>query len=81
MSGNLDIEEAAYLVRHGWYMQHTKGEDIIMTRTNMCNEYIEHLAGPVLKPEIHQVLPLSYWAVEIRYGKAPTQASLSQNGK
>ena len=43
---NLDIEEVAYLVRHGWCMQSNKGHDIcIMTRANMSGEYVEHLAA------------------------------------
>ena len=75
LSSNLDIEEAAYLVRHGWYMQRHKGKDItIVTRTNMVGEYVEHLAGPAAHPSVHRHLPLSYWVVEIRYGRAPTQA-------
>ena len=80
-ASNLDIEEVAYLVRHGWYMQSNKGHDIcIMTRTNMSGEYIEHLAGPVAQPDVHQHLPLSYWVVEIRYGRAPTQAAIRKTG-
>ena len=79
-ASNLDIEEVAYLVRHGWYMQSNKGRDIcIMTRTNMSSEY-EHLAGPVAQPDVHQHLPLSYWVVEIRYGKAPTPAAIRKTG-
>ena len=81
LESNLDIEEAAYLVRHGWYMQRNKGQDItIMTRTNMVGEYVEHLAGPVARPSVHQHLPLSYWVVEIRYGRAPTQATIRKTG-
>ena len=80
-AGNVDIEEAAYLCRHGWYMQSNKGQDImIMTRTNLAGHYIEHLAGPVVQPEVHQCLPLSYWVVEIRYGKSPTQAAIRKTG-
>ena len=76
-ASTLDIEEVAYLVRHGWYMQPSKGHDIcIMTRTNRSGEYVEHLAGPVAQSDVHQHLPLSYRAVEIRYGKAPTQAAI-----
>ena len=80
-ASDLDIEEAAYLVRHGWYMQSNKGHDItIMTRTNMAGEYIEHLAGPVAQPDVHRHLPLSYWVVEIRYGRAPSQSAIRKTG-
>ena len=81
-AGDVDLEEAAYLCRHGWYMQSNKGHDImIMTRTNLAGHYyIEHLAGPAAQPEVHQCLPLSYWVVEIRYGKSPTQAAIRKTG-
>ena len=81
-AGDVDLEEAAYLCRHGWYMQSNKGHDImIMTRTNLAGHYyIEHLAGPAVHPEVHQCLPLSYWVVEIRYGKSPTQAAIRKTG-
>ena len=75
-ASNVDIEEVSYLVRHGWYMQSNMGRDImIMARTNQAYASIEHLAGPMCEPEVHQYLPLSYWAVEIRYGKCPSAAA------
>ena len=80
-ASNVDIEEVAYLVRHGWYMQSNMGRDImIMARTNQAYESIEHLAGPMCEPEVHQYLPLSYWVVEIRYGKCPTAAAIRKTG-
>ena len=80
-ASNVDIEEAAYLCRHGWYTQSNNGQDImIMTRTNLAGHYIEHLAGPVVQPDVHQHLPLSYWVVEIRYGRSPTQAAIRKTG-
>ena len=80
-ASNVDIEEVAYLVRHGWYMQSNMGHDImIMTRTNQAYEVIEHLAGPMCEPEVHQYLPLSYWVVEIRYGKCPSAAAIRKTG-
>ena len=64
-ASNVDIEEVSYLVRHGWYMQSNMGRDImIMARTNQAYASIEHLAGPMCEPEVHQYLPLSYWVVE-----------------
>ena len=80
-ANNIDVEEVAYLVRHGWCMQPNKGRDImIMTRANHCMESIEHLAGPRCDPDVHQYLPLSYWVVEIRYGKCPTAAAIRKTG-
>ena len=80
-ANNVDIEEVAYLFRHGWYMQSNTGHDImIMTRTSQAYEVIEHLAGPRCEPEVHQYLPLSYWVVEIRYGKCPTAAAIRKTG-
>ena len=72
-ASNVDIEEAAYLVRHGWYMQ-------IMTRTNFAQHHVEHLAGSTCEPEVHQFLPLSYWVVAIRYGNCPTAAAIRKTG-
>ena len=80
-ASNIDIEEASYLVRHGWYMQSNMSRDImVMARTNYSFEHIQHLAGPMCSPEVHQHLPLSYWVVEIRYGKAPTAATIRKTG-
>ena len=80
-ANNIDVEEVAYLVRHGWCVQPNKGRDImIMTRANHCMESIEHLAGPRCDPDVHQYLPLSYWVVEIRYGKCPTAAAIRKTG-
>ena len=80
-ASNVDIEEVAYLVRHGWYMQSNMGRDImIMARTNQADASIEHLAGPMCEPEVHQYLPLSYWVVEIRYGKCPSAAAIRKTG-
>ena len=80
-ASNVDIEEVAYLVRHGWYMQSNMGRGImIMARTNQAYESIEHLAGPMCEPEVHQYLPLSYWVVEIRYGKCPSAAAIRKTG-
>ena len=80
-ANNVDLEEVAYLVRHGWYAQFNKGHDImIMTRTNECFQNIEHLAGSRCTPDVHQYLPLSYWVVEIRYGKCPTAAAIRKLG-
>ena len=79
-ANKVDIEEVSYLCRHSWYMQ-SKGRDImIMTRTNQAYAYVEHLAGPMCEPEVHQYLPLSYWVVEIRYGKSPTAAAIRKTG-
>ena len=62
-------------------MQSNMGRDImIMARTNQAYESIEHLAGPMREPEVHQYLPLSYWVVEIRYGKCPTAAAIRKTG-
>ena len=80
-ANNVDIEEAAYLVRHGWYMQSNRAHDImIMTRTNYAQHYVEHLAGSTCEHEVHQFLPLSYWVVEIRYGNCPTTAAIRKTG-
>ena len=80
-ASNVDIEEVSYLVRHGWYMQSNMGRDImIMARTNQAYASIEHLAGPMREPEVHQYLPLSYWVVEIRYGKCPSAAAIRKTG-
>ena len=80
-ASNVDIEEAAYLVRHGWYMQSNKAHDImIMTRTNFAQHHVEHLAGSTCESEVHQFLPLSYWVVEIRYGNCPTAAAIRKTG-
>ena len=80
-ASNVDIEEVAYLVRHGWYMQSNMGRDImIMACTNQAYESIEHLAGPMCEPEVHQYLPLSSWVVVIRYGKCPTAAAIRKTG-
>ena len=71
-ASDVDYDEMTYLCRHGWYMQSNMGRDImIMTRTNLAGHHIEHLAGPMCEPDVHQYLPLSYWVVEIRYGKSP----------
>ena len=60
-ASNVDIEEVSYLVRHGWHLQSNMGRDImITTRTNQAYAVIEHLAGPMCAPEVHQYLPLSY---------------------
>ena len=48
----------------------------VMVRTNNCREYIQHLAGSCLRPELHKTLPLSHRIVEIRFGGAPTQATI-----
>ena len=45
-----------------------------------CREYIQHLAGSRLRPELHATLPLSYWIVEISFGKAPTPATIGKMG-
>ena len=80
-ANNVDIEEVSYLCRHGWYTQSNMGRDImIMTRTSQAYAYVEHLAGPMREPEVHQYLPLSYWVAEIRYGKSPTAAAIRKTG-
>ena len=62
-------------------MQSNMGRDImIMARTNQAYASIEHLAGPMCEPEVHQYLPLSYWVVEIRYGKCPSAAAIRKTG-
>ena len=76
-ASNVGYNEMTYLCRHGWYTQTDMGRDsMIMTRTNQAGAYIEHLAGPMCEPDVHQYLPLSYWAVEIRYGKSPSAAAI-----
>ena len=76
-ANNVDYDEMTYLCRHGWYMQSNMGRDnMIMTRTNLSGHHIEHLVGPMCQPDVHQYLPLSYWVVEIRYGKSPTAAAI-----
>ena len=58
-----------------------KGHDIsVLIRTNCCQEYIQHLAGSKLPPKLHQTLPLSYWIVEVRFGKSPTPPAIRKMG-
>ena len=78
-SSNLELREAAYLLGHGWVVKSHEGHDLsVLVRTNYCLEYIQHLAGSTLKPDLHATLPLSYWVVEIKFGKAPTQATIKK---
>ena len=80
-AGSLNMQEAAYLVSHGWFLKENNGYDIfVMIRVNRCYEYIEHLAGSRLPQELHKTFPLAYWIMEVKFGKAPTRECIRKMG-